>query len=129
VSYALLKQIHMTCALLSYALFVLRGIWRFTDSRLAGMRWTKVVPHVNDTVLLAAAVGMAATLAPFPAMHAFLAAKVAGLVVYVLLGLTAFRWAASQRARIGAWLAAQAAFFYIVGVAVTKSPTLALFGG
>lgn len=129
MSYVLLKQIHMTCALLSYTLFVLRGIWRFTDSRLAGMRWTKVVPHLNDTVLLVAALGMAVTVARFPGMHAFLAAKIGGLVAYILLGLTAFRWAGSQRGRIAAWLAAQTVFFYIVGVALTKSPTLLLTGG
>jgi uncharacterized membrane protein SirB2 len=85
-----------------------------------------VVPHINDTVLLLAALGMAATVARYPGFHAFLATKVIGLVIYILLGVTAFRWARSRRARVTAWLAAHGVFFYIVAVAFTKSPMLGL---
>ena len=49
-----------------------------------------------------------------------------GLVVYIALGMVAFRWAKTMRARVIAWLAAQVVFFYIVGVAITKSPLLGL---
>lgn len=128
MGYSLLKSIHMLCASVSYALFVLRGIWRFTDSPLALRRWTRIVPHVNDTILLASALGMAATLSAYPAFHAFLVAKVSGLMLYILLGMTAFRWARTMRARVAAWLGAQGVFFYIVAVAVTKSPYLGLGG-
>lgn len=107
---------------MSYLLFVLRGLWRFRGSTLAAQRWTKVVPHVNDSVLLLTAVPMATALLPYPAYHPFLVAKVSGVFLYILLGMTAFRWAKSRRPQVGAWLAAQAAFFHIVGVAVTKSP-------
>jgi uncharacterized membrane protein SirB2 len=126
MSYTLLKNIHMTSAGVSYALFLLRGIWRFSGSPLAARPWTRVIPHVNDTVLLLAAVAMATQLARYPGYHAFLATKVIGLVVYIVLGMTAFRWASGRRGRIGAWLAAQAVFFYIVAVAVTKAPGLGL---
>ena len=126
MSYLLLKSIHIFCASVSYALFVLRGIWRFRGSPLAAQRWTRIVPHVNDTILLAAAIGMAVALAPYPAFHAFLAAKVVGLLVYITLGMVAFRWAKTMRARVIAWLAAQVVFCYIVAVAITKSPLLGL---
>jgi uncharacterized membrane protein SirB2 len=126
MSYTLLKTIHMSSAAVSYLLFLLRGIWRFSGSPLAAQRWTRVVPHVNDTVLLLAAVAMATQVAQYPGYHAFLAAKVAGLVVYIALGMAAFRWASTRRARMAAWLAAQAVFFYIVAVAVTKTPGLGL---
>ena len=128
MSYALLKTIHMAAAALSYALFVLRGAWRFTGSPLAVQRWTRIVPHVNDTVLLLAAIAMVLQIAPRTGLHAFLAAKLAGLVCYILLGMTAFRWATELHTRVAAWIAAQAAFFYIVGVALTKSPSLGLLG-
>ena len=128
MSYAALKLVHVTCAAISYALFVLRGVWRFTGSPIASQRWTRVVPHVNDTVLLLAAVAMAASLAPFPVYHPFLAAKIGGLFVYILLGMAAFRWAKDQRARVAAWFAAQVAFLYIVAVALTKSPGVGLIG-
>lgn len=124
--YALLKTLHASCAALSYTLFVLRGVWRFSGSPLADHRWTRIVPHVNDTLLLAAAVAMAWQLMGDPATHAFLAAKLAGLVIYVLLGLAAFRWARTLRGKLTAWVAAQAVFFYIVAVALTKSPFVGL---
>ena len=128
MGYSLLKSVHVICAVVSYVLFLLRGIWRFTGSPIASQRWARILPHVNDTILLAAALGMAATLAAYPAFHAFLLAKVLGLVVYIVLGIAAFRWAKTRRARLAAWLAAQAVFFYIVGVALTKSPVLGLGG-
>lgn len=124
--YTLLKTIHMSSATVSYVLFLLRGIWRFSGSPLAAQRWTRVVPHVNDTVLLLAAVAMATQVAQYPGYHAFLAAKVGGLILYVALGMAAFRWASTRRARMAAWLAAQAVFFYIVAVAVAKAPGLGL---
>ncbi len=126
MSYTLLKTSHMTTAAVSYLLFLLRGIWRFSGSPLAAQRWTRVVPHVNDTVLLLAAVAMAAQLARYPGYHAFLAAKLGGLAVYIALGMLAFRWAPTRRGCVAAWLAAQAVFFYIVAVAITKSPGLGL---
>jgi uncharacterized membrane protein SirB2 len=126
VSYTLLKTIHMTSAAISYTLFLVRGIWRFSGSPLAAQRWTRVVPHVNDTVLLLAAIAMAVQIARYPGFHAFLAAKTVGLVVYILLGMAAFRWAATRGSRMAAWLAAQAVFFYIVAVALTKRPGLGL---
>ena len=126
MSYTLLKSIHMTSAAISYLLFLLRGIWRFSGSPLAAQRWTRVVPHVNDTVLLLAAVAMAVQVARYPGFHAFLLAKGVGLVVYILLGLAAFRWATTRRTGMAAWLAAQGVFFYIVAVALTKSPALGL---
>lgn len=122
MEYATLKLIHMGCALISYALFFLRGIWRLSDSPLLQQRWVKIVPHVNDTMLLLAAIGLAMTVATYPGMHAFLAAKVAGLLVYILLGLVAFRFARTKGSQVTAWLLAQVAFFYIVAVAITKSP-------
>ena len=70
--------------------------------------------------------GLAMQIARFPGYRAFLAAKVGGLIVYILLGITAFRWTSTQRTRAAAWLAAQAVFFYIVAVAITKSPGLGL---
>lgn len=122
MEYGTLKLIHMTCALVSYSLFFLRGVWRFTGSSQLERPWVRIVPHVNDTVLLLAAIGLAFTVAAYPGMHAFLAAKVAGLLIYIALGLAAFRFARTRRGQMTAWLLAQAVFFYIVAVAISKSP-------
>lgn len=124
----MLKIVHVSCAGLSYALFVLRGIWRFSGSPLATQRWARVLPHVNDTVLLLAALAMAASLVPNPAYHPFLAAKLGALLLYILLGMAAFRFARGRKTQVGAWIAAQLVFFYLVAVALTKSPSVGLLG-
>jgi uncharacterized membrane protein SirB2 len=122
MEFAVLKVIHVTAAAVSYALFVVRGVWMINGSPRLGERWVRIVPHVNDTLLLAAAIWMTLLLREYPGSHAWLTAKVAGLVVYVGLGMMALRRARTRRARVTAWLAAQAVFFYIVAVALTRRP-------
>jgi uncharacterized membrane protein SirB2 len=89
--------------------------------RLAA-RWTRVVPHVVDTVLLASAVALAWRLQQAPFVDGWLTAKVIGVVVYIALGVVALRRGRTKAQRVGAWLAAQAVFWYIVAVALTRQP-------
>ena len=121
MNYVFLKHVHLVCIALSYAGFVLRGIWMIRDSRMLERRWVRVVPHVVDTVLLASAIALAVMLSEYPLAEPWLTAKVAGLVLYIALGMVALRHGATRRIRTGAWIAAQAAFLYIVAVALTRS--------
>ena len=122
MDFSVLKMIHVTTAAMSYVLFLVRGIWMITGSPRLGERWVRIVPHVNDTLLLAAAIGMTLLLREYPGSHAWLTAKVAGLLLYIGLGMVALKHGRSRRERIAAWLAAQAVFFYIVAVALTRNP-------
>jgi uncharacterized membrane protein SirB2 len=122
MEFAVLKVIHVTAAVVSYALFVVRGIWMINGSPRLGLRWVRIVPHVNDTLLLAAAIWMTLLLREYPGTHDWLTAKVTGLLVYIGLGTMALKRGRTRRARIAAWLAAQAVFFYIVAVALTRNP-------
>lgn len=128
IDYGVLKGIHMSCAVVTYALFVVRGLWRFDDSPRADVRWVRVAPHLIDTVLLASALGMAWTLVRFPAMHPFLLTKLLSVCAYIALGMVALRFGRTRRVRLVAWFGAQAVFLYIVGVAISKSPSLTLLG-
>jgi len=121
MDFATLKIIHIAAVAISYALFFVRGVWMLTDSPLLPRRWVRIVPHVNDTLLLAAAIWMTTLIHQYPGTHAWLSAKVAGLVVYILLGMLALRPGRGKRARAAAWLAAQGVFGYIVAVALTHS--------
>lgn len=112
----------MACVALSYALFVLRGVWMISDSALLKQRWVRIVPHVIDTVLLTSAIALAVIVHQYPFVNGWLTAKVVGLVVYIGLGTIALKRGRTRRVRIAAWLAAQAVFFYIVAVAVTRQP-------
>ena len=124
MDYPVLKQIHVACAVLSYAGFFVRGVWMIQDSAMVGRRWVKILPHVNDTVLLAAAAALAWMLGQYPFVHAWLTAKVVALVAYILLGMLALRPGRSRVTRIAAWIAAQIVFIYIVAVAYTRSPLI-----
>jgi uncharacterized membrane protein SirB2 len=117
-----LKVIHVTAAAVSYMLFVVRGIWMVNGSPLLNERWVRIVPHVNDTLLLAAAIWMTVLVHQYPGTHAWLTAKLAALVVYIVLGTVALQRGKTRRARIAAWLGSQAVFFYIVAVALTRNP-------
>jgi uncharacterized membrane protein SirB2 len=106
MEYVLLKMTHLTCVALSYAGFVLRGIWMIRDPALLEVRWVRVLPHVVDTVLLASAIALAVMLKQYPLAEPW---------------LTALKRGTTRGTRIAAWLAAQAVFFYIVAVALTRN--------
>lgn len=116
-AYLILKPLHVSFVLVSYSLFLLRGIWMLRASPRLQLRWVRVLPHVNDTFLLASGITLAVLTHQSPGSHPWLAAKIAALFVYIGLGTVALK-----RRKLWAWLAAQAVFFYIVAVAVTRNP-------
>jgi uncharacterized membrane protein SirB2 len=116
-----LRAVHMTCAGLSIAGFVLRWIWKLTNSHLADARATKIVPHIVDTLLLVSAIALVAIIG-FSANAAWLGAKIAGLVVYIVLGTFAIKRARTQRGRIVCGILAIVVFGFIASVARTHDP-------
>jgi uncharacterized membrane protein SirB2 len=123
MDYLLLKQVHVACAVLSYAGFVVRGGWMLRNSALLERRWVRILPHANDTLLLASAIALAAMSRQYPFVHGWLTAKVLALVLYIVLGMAALRAGRPKPLRVAAWVAAQAVFLYIVWVAMARSPS------
>jgi uncharacterized membrane protein SirB2 len=119
---SLLKHIHVTSVALSYSLFFLRGVWMLRESPALQQRWVRIAPHTVDTVLLASAIALAWQLGISPLATPWLAAKIVALLLYITIGSVALKRGKTKRIRLAAWLAAQAAFFYIVSVAVTHDP-------
>jgi uncharacterized membrane protein SirB2 len=124
LDYAMVKQVHVSAATVSIALFLLRGTWMLWSPERLRRTWVKVVPHVVDTVLLASALWLAWQVGVGGAP--WLAAKVIALVVYIVAGTIALKRGRTRTERVGALLFAVATFAYIVTVAVTKSPWGAL---
>ena len=124
MSYAALKMIHISSVVVSYLLFTLRGIWMMQESAALRQRWVKASPHIVDTVLLTSAIALAVKIEQDPINDSWLSAKVAGLLIYIALGMLALRFGKTRQVRILAWIGAQFVFFYIVLVAVTKNPAL-----
>lgn len=120
--YLALKHLHVTPVILSFALFVLRGIWMLVDSSWLRRRWVRIVPHVIDTVLLASAIGLTLILHQYPFVHGWLTAKVLGLIAYIILGGIALKLGPTKGIRTVAWVAAMLVFGYIASVAVTHTP-------
>ena len=124
MSFAVIKIIHIISIVLSYILFSLRGIWMMKGSPLLKQRWVKILPHVIDTILLASAITLVTMIQQFPGFNIWLSAKTGGLLLYIFLGMIALRFGKTQKIKIISWVLAQIVFFYIVLVALTKSPTL-----
>lgn len=122
----LIKPIHVTCAITSFLLFFLRGIWLLRGSALLQLHAVKIVPHVVDTALLTSAIVLAWQLGYTPFNSPWVAAKIFALLVYIGLGMLAFRFARTTAQRFSAWLAALLVFTYIVAAAITHDPLLSL---
>lgn len=120
--YLAVKHFHIACVVLTYLLFVTRGVWMMASPARLGRRWVRIAPHIVDTALLASALLLAWTLRQYPGTHGWLTAKVAGLVAYIGLGTVAIKRGRTRNGRIVAWIVAQLVFFYIVAVAITKNP-------
>ena len=116
-----LKTIHVTCAVLSFAGFFIRGIWMLRDSALLQQRWVKISPQVVDTVLLVSAIMLAVQLRLTPMAQPWLMAKIISLLAYIGVGLVALRFGRSKPVRLFAWLLGLIIFVYIISVALSKS--------
>jgi uncharacterized membrane protein SirB2 len=124
MSYYALKHIHMTFAVLSGALFLVRGLWMLAGSKRLEQRWVKVAPHAIDTLLLASAIGLAVWSSQYPGQSPWLTAKLVALVAYIGLGTVALKRGRTRQARALAFVGALACFAYILAVAVSKNPLI-----
>ena len=123
MDYTFLRTVHIVTVQASLALFLLRGFWMLRESPRLNAAWVRIVPHVNDTVLLAAAIGMLVIGSLNPLVQPWLLAKILGLLAYIGLGTIALKRGRTKAVRIKALAAALGVFAYIVAVAVTKQAT------
>jgi len=122
MDYTLLKQLHLATIALTLTLFVLRGVWMMADSPRLQARWARIVPHVNDTLLLVSGIGLAVLLQQYPLVHGWLTAKFFALIAYIVLGTFALKRGKTRGQRIVAWIAALLVFGYMVAVAIAHDP-------
>jgi uncharacterized membrane protein SirB2 len=120
--YILVKYVHVTTVALSLTGFFLRGVLMIRKSPLLAARWIRVLPHINDTILLVAALSLAAMSGQYPFVVGWVTAKVLGVIAYIILGALALRDASTLKMRIACWVASMAVFGWIVSVALTRHP-------
>lgn len=120
--YLPLRQVHITAVMSSLTLFALRGAAVLAGQRWAMRRRWRVASVAIDTVLLTAGVSLWTLLALNPARDAWLAAKLALLVAYVVLGSYALKRARSRRGKALALAAAIACAAAMVSIALAHHP-------
>ena len=116
--------IHVATVMLSLFGFVLRGVLRFSGSDLINRKWLKIAPHIVDTLLIVSALTLLLQASLNPLNTPWLLAKIVALIIYIGLGLIAFRFASSRSVAVWSWGMAVLVFCYILAVAVTKNPLI-----
>ncbi len=131
ISYDTLKVIHVSAVSISGCGFAVRGWGASRNQTWVRSRAARTLPHLVDTVLLLSALGMLWMVRLTPWALPWLRAKIAGLVLYIALGMIALRslrraqpayGGRSRALPLAAWLAALLVFGYIISVALTKNP-------
>ena len=120
--YPQIKHAHIMLALLSGALFALRGAFA-----LGGARWPHALPvkwlsYSVDTALLTAALMLLTILPGAVFANGWLVTKLGLLLAYVVLGVFALRRARTFRGRLLAYVAALVVFFAIYSIARAHHP-------
>lgn len=126
-AYFALKHLHILTVVISVTLFILRYWWQYRTSPMANKRWVRIVPHINDTLLLASGAALVAITHfwPFTPQGAWLTEKLFGVIIYIVLGFMALgRGQRSQKARTVAFILALVALYVIIKLATTKIPLL-----
>jgi uncharacterized membrane protein SirB2 len=124
--YWTLKYLHVSAVVASGSLFLLRGAWMLRGSEMLQRHWVRTVPHMVDTVLLAAALGLLWLLQLNPLAHGWLTAKLVALAGYIVSGSVAIKRGRTRRARVVALAVAIGLFLYMVGTALTRDPAFLL---
>ena len=123
MDYQLVKHVHVACAALSIAGFVLRGALMTRDSALLQAKFARVAPHVVDTLLLVSAILLSWQSAQYPFAQGWLTAKLVALIAYIGLGTVALKRGRTKNVRVVAFGLAVLVFAYIVSVALTRDPS------
>ncbi len=80
----------------------------------------KVLPHINDAVLLSCAIGMLSLIGLNPFTTPWLLAKIVALVVYIVLGTICMHSLPGSRRQSVSFVAAIGVFAYILLVGLNK---------
>jgi len=127
--YPLLKNLHLLTVAITVSLFLLRFYWQRVGAAILQRRWVRILPHVNDTLLLlsGAALVMLTHFYPFSPQGSWLTEKLLGVIIYIALGSVALsRRPRSDRTRWMAFVVALIALVTIIKLALSKMPLLGI---
>jgi len=125
--YSSIKMLHLLTVTVTTLMFVLRFFWLQTSSTMLQRRWVRIVPHLNDTLLLLSGILLVVIthFYPFSPQGAWLTEKLFGVIVYIVLGYIALgRKPRAQKVRWIAFIVAAVALVLIYHLATSKMPLL-----
>jgi len=118
--YELLKLGHVSCVVISGSLFIYRYFRLSTRPDKPLAKALKVVPHINDTVLLSCAIGMLFVIGINPFTTPWLFGKILALIAYILIGAVCLRSPPGSKQQTVSFVAAISVFAYILLVGLSK---------
>lgn len=119
--YYWIKVLHVATVVFTVGFFTLRLVWMYYGSGLVNRRWVRTLSQTNDTLLLAAGITLAVMSYQYPLVMPWLTAKLLVLLLYIILGMFALRWARTRRQRVLFGLLALLSVGYIIAVALTRT--------
>ncbi|NWF36601.1 SirB2 family protein [Mariprofundus sp. KV] len=111
---SILFPIHAGCAVISISLFLWRGVMMWVGRPLKSRFLRRTLPDSVDSLLLAAGIIMAFLLDISPLDSHWLAAKIGGLLLYIVLGAVALKYGRGRVVKRGCFIAAVATFAYLM---------------
>lgn len=120
--YPAIKSLHVGLAITSGGLFAGRGIGVLMGASMPTSRPLRRLAQVIDTILLAAALLLLVILGLNPVTTPWLAAKLALLVAYIVLGILALHVARTRAGKAAAFVGALACFGSMYAIARTHDP-------
>ena len=118
--YELLKLGHVSCVVISGSLFIYRYFRLSTRPDKPLAKALKVVPHINDTILLGCAIGMLFIIGINPFTTPWLFGKILALIAYILIGAVCLRSPPGSKQQTVSFVAAISVFAYILLVGLSK---------
>ena len=118
--YLLIRQLHILTAALSVTLFTIRFLLLVRSPTWQPNRWLKVLPHVNDSLLLILAILLCLIIQQAPLITPWLTEKVAAVILYILAGMFALKWSKTRLSKIIWFIIALFMFAYAANIAINK---------
>ncbi len=118
-----LLPFHFSCVVLSLTLFIWRGARLWAGRPVTARMWQRTLPDSIDTLLLFSGIMLAMQLGFSPLNTDWLAAKLAAILLYIIVGAIALKFAQQRWLQRSCFITAIILFSYIVAVARSMSAT------
>jgi uncharacterized membrane protein SirB2 len=122
--YLIIKQLHIMTAAVSILLFLIRFYLLMSTAGKRRPGWLRILPHLNDTLLLTLAILLCFSIQQAPIITPWLSEKVSAVILYIFSGMFALKWAKSRSGQVVWFIISCAMFAYTANIAMNKNPLI-----